>query len=196
MYVHNLVSELLKLGPLEWFCEEVGDHISGGTILDGYFFGCNSISHEKISDVNMSGPFAAGTLTVLFKKDGALIVLVDNVLRRVVTLCGEEIPSPQHLWHDVVYANQFRLRGTAGINLLSGRGAIDRSFTKSHVPPSMSLHVRVYRKGGVDVPFDYTHVTGLERERHIDGTVQVMHDSREFLVIVCIGILDPGAQQE
>ena len=195
MNVHNLVSELFKLGPLERFCEEVGDHISGGAILDGYFFGCNSISYEKISDVNMSGPFAAGTLTVLFKKDGTLIVLIHDVLRRVVTLCGEEISSPQHLWHDVVYADQFRLRGTAGINLLSGRGAVDGSFTKSHVASSMSLHVWVHRKGGVDVPFDNTHVTGLERERHVDGTAQVTHDSREFLIIICIRIFDPGAQE-
>ena len=120
MNVHNLVSELFKLGPLEWFCEEVGDHISGGTILDRDLLGCDSISHKKISDVNMAGSFAAGTLTVLFKKDGALIVLIDNVLRRVVTLRGEEILSPQHLWHDVVHADQFRLRGTAAINLLSG----------------------------------------------------------------------------
>jgi hypothetical protein len=103
--VHNLVSEFLKLGPLKRFYEEVGGHISGRTILDGDLLGCNSISHKKVSHINMTGSLATGTLTVLFKKDGALIVLIDNVLRRVVTLCGEEVLSSQHLWHDVIHAN-------------------------------------------------------------------------------------------
>jgi hypothetical protein len=92
--VHNQVSELFKLGSLEWFGEEVSDHIPGRTVFDGDFLGCNSVSHEKISNINMAGAFATGALAVLFEKDGALIVLVDDILRRVITLCREEISSP------------------------------------------------------------------------------------------------------
>jgi hypothetical protein len=117
--VHDLVSELFKLGALERFCEEVGGHVPSRTIFDRHLLGRNSVSHEKIANVNMAGLLAARTLAILFEKDGTLIVLVDDILCRIIALCGKEISSPQHLRHDVVHANQFGLGGTAGIDFLS-----------------------------------------------------------------------------
>jgi hypothetical protein len=70
-------------------------------------------------NVNVVGPLATKAFAILFEKHGALIVLVDDVLHCVITLGREEISGPQHLWHDIVHANQFSLGGAVGVDFLS-----------------------------------------------------------------------------
>jgi hypothetical protein len=52
--------------------------------------------------MDMLCALAARSLAVLLKKDGTLVVLIDNVFGNLVALSFQEISRPAYSWHAIV----------------------------------------------------------------------------------------------
>jgi hypothetical protein len=63
--VHDLVAECFEHGTLKRLGEIVGQHLLGRAVGDGHFLVSHSVSHKEVSDVDMSGSFPAGCLSIL-----------------------------------------------------------------------------------------------------------------------------------
>jgi hypothetical protein len=66
------------------------------------------ILEEEIADIHVAGPLGAGTATILFQKDSAGIVLVQERLVNMETLAFEEVGGPDYLWQDIVRSKRPR----------------------------------------------------------------------------------------
>ena len=118
--IHDLVAESLELDPLEWLGEVVSKHLFRGAICDRDFVVSNPVSHEKISDVDVSGPLAARSLAVLFQKNGALVILVHDGVAYCIPLCLQKIAGPYDLRHDIACRHELCLGRAFRRQLLPG----------------------------------------------------------------------------
>ena len=114
------------------------------------------VCDEEIAYVNVLGVLGARALTVGFKKDTTLVVLIDNVVLDVVSLGCEEQTRPEDETDGIIDANQFRFSGAACIEFLFGGHGIDTAMTQGHGGPSMTAHVGMHRVGGIHPPLDDT----------------------------------------
>lgn len=76
-------------------------------IGNGYVLRLDSVFNKEIVDVDVSGLLSGRR--VLFKADGALIVLVKNVLLDLVTLHFQEQLGPDGVWQIVARSYEFSL---------------------------------------------------------------------------------------
>ena len=65
------------------------------------------ICNKKVTNVNGSGPLARALLTVVFQQNGALVVLVKNVLLDIVALGFQKQLGPKNWGGTIIHsANQ------------------------------------------------------------------------------------------
>ena len=127
---HNLVAESSEKCTLERFGHVVGDHVPGGTPLDGKFLFVDSICHEEKSNIDVLRALAARSFAILFQKDGTLIVLVDDICCDGVALGFHEISCPADGWHAVIHRYQFTLSRTASGQLVLGGAGDGKSSSQ------------------------------------------------------------------
>ena len=101
-YSHYLISELSEKSALGGLSHKIGYHIAGWAPLHSHLLLVDPVCYEKVTDMDMLRALAARSLAVLLKKDGTLVVLVDNVLGNLVALSFQEISSPAYSWHAIV----------------------------------------------------------------------------------------------
>jgi hypothetical protein len=102
---HDLVSEFSKQGSLSGLRHKISDHVAGGAPLDCEFLLFDSIRYKVVADVDMLRAFTAQGLAIPFQEHGTTIVLIDNVLMDLPSLCLDEISRPADCWHAVVDCN-------------------------------------------------------------------------------------------
>ena len=68
---------------------EISHHVSCWAVLDAHFTIGNSIGDKVAYDIDMPGALAAGSPVIVFKLDGAFVVLVTDVVQKV--------SAPDHL---------------------------------------------------------------------------------------------------
>jgi hypothetical protein len=155
-------------------------------MLDFDTLGVHLIREEKISDVHVPGAFHAGIASVLFHKDRAGIILVQNRLINMDTLSVEEMCGPDQLWHDIVSADDFGLSRAPGNQLLFVGRTIEGPFSQRHGSTSVTFHINVNRIGCIYPPPNLASAVRCQDQWHIDSAVQIFHDPSEFLVIIRI----------
>ena len=117
--VHDQSPEFDKLTTLQWLSKEIANHLICGAVLNANLLLIDSIGDKIISDIEVTGSTPTGVLTILFKQDSALVVLVYNVVGDVEPLFNEKIMCPNNDGHRVINANELSLGGTSGVDLLS-----------------------------------------------------------------------------
>jgi hypothetical protein len=86
--------EFPKQTALERFRKEIGKNFIRGTVDNGDALGLETILHEEITNVDVARLLPAGCLTILFKPNSALVILVKNVFGKLVPLFGQKHPGP------------------------------------------------------------------------------------------------------
>ena len=104
---HDLLAKLLEKLALQWFGEVVSDHFLSGQIFDHDIAFLHLICNKKVTNVNCSGPLARALLTVVFQQNGALVVLIKNVLRDFVALGFQKQLGPKNWGGTVIHSDQF-----------------------------------------------------------------------------------------
>ena len=56
--IHNPVSHLIEACTLQWLREVVSGHLIGWTVLNGELILLDSVSDEKVSHIEMTGPLS------------------------------------------------------------------------------------------------------------------------------------------
>jgi hypothetical protein len=82
---------------LKRFRKEIGKHFFRGAIHDGDVLGLETVLHIEISDVNVSGLLSARCSTVLFKANGTLVILIQNIVWELVSLLSLKHSSPDDI---------------------------------------------------------------------------------------------------
>ncbi len=85
---HDLVSELPEQSTLQGFGHEVSDHVSGWTPDQWYVALVDSIGNKEVPNIDMLRMLAARSLSILFQKNCALVVLEQNIVLNLVSLLG------------------------------------------------------------------------------------------------------------
>ena len=91
---HNQFPKFLKLGALQWFGEEVANHLGGWAKFNGQVALFNLVGQEEVTNVEGTSSLARTSLTISLKQDCGLVVLKQNVLLDFVTLGLHEKFSP------------------------------------------------------------------------------------------------------
>ena len=60
-----------------------------------------TVGDKVISNIDVSGPLAAGCSAILFQKDSTFVVLIHNTIIDVVALRIEKITRPEYLTENV-----------------------------------------------------------------------------------------------
>ena len=93
--IEQLIAQFPEQTTLQGLGENVGKHCLCWTVFYAQFIVLYTISDEKISDVYVSGAFAAGGTTVAFEENCTLVILIEYYI--VVdrdTLCFHKVPCP------------------------------------------------------------------------------------------------------
>jgi len=123
--IHYLITQFLKLPSLQWFREEIGKHVPGGTVFNFNSLGVDLVLDEKISDVHVTRPFCAGASSVLFQEDGTCVVLIQDRFINFHALSVEEMGGPNQLRHNIVNTNNFGLGRASSHQFLLAGGTVD-----------------------------------------------------------------------
>jgi hypothetical protein len=65
----------------------------------------NSIGHEEVSYIDVSGLLTTRSLAIFLQEDSTLVILVNYIVIHHVSLALEEVSGPKYLWHVVVDRN-------------------------------------------------------------------------------------------
>ena len=84
-----------------------------GAILDAHFAIGDPIGDKVVSDVDMHSALAAGSPAIVFKLDGALVVLVTYDVLDIFLLGFQEVSVPDRLGQNAINSYQFGFRGTS-----------------------------------------------------------------------------------
>jgi hypothetical protein len=101
-YSHYLISELSEKSALGGLSHKISYHIAGWAPLHSHLLLVYPVCYEKVADMDMLRALAARSLAVLLKKDGTLVVLIDNKNINKVALSFQEISRPAYSWHAIV----------------------------------------------------------------------------------------------
>ena len=88
LYVENPVTKLGEKSPLEWFGEVVTQYFSSWAVFQFDPTTIGSICYKIVSNIDMTSALTARCSSVLLQKDSTFIVLVDETIVDVVTLCS------------------------------------------------------------------------------------------------------------
>ena len=66
---------------------EISYHVSGWAVFDAHFAIGNYIDDKIVSDIDIPGMLAAGSLAVVFEFDGTIVVLVTDIIFNIFSLC-------------------------------------------------------------------------------------------------------------
>jgi hypothetical protein len=160
-----MCTEFLELSTLEGLGEEIGHHVTSGTIFNTEFTILDPVGNKEVSDVDVTGAAAAGSASITFQQDGTLVVLENNVVACIVSLSKEEIACPDDLVHPIVDTNQFSFGGAASVQLLTEGGRDGAALSKGHGHASVALHVTVNSKRGINPPSNTFGWVSLQGQR-------------------------------
>ena len=102
---HDLILELSKESSLCRLGHIVSYHVAGGAPLYGELLFVDPIRDKLVTDVDVLCLLTAGSLAILLHKDGALVVLKDDVFLDPITLGIHEVSGPADGWHAVINSN-------------------------------------------------------------------------------------------
>ncbi len=75
----NDVPELSEQSALQWFRKEICKHFLGGAALNLDSFGFQTIFDPETAVVHVFRLLAAGSFSILFDFDGALVILTKDI---------------------------------------------------------------------------------------------------------------------
>jgi hypothetical protein len=79
------------------------------------------IGNKKVQNIDVLCMLAAQSLSILFQKDCALVVLEQNIVLDLVSLGFHEVSSPTDCWHEAVSTHDFQFHRASGIEFLLGQ---------------------------------------------------------------------------
>ena len=79
--------EKFRTFSVQRFCKIVSNHEMISTILNLYFYPVNSILHKEMAYIYMHGISCKGILPILCHTYGPLIILKNNILNNLTSLC-------------------------------------------------------------------------------------------------------------
>ena len=85
---------MTKFNTLKGFCEDIGPHLFSWTKKKVDFTGIIVMFDEEVFRLDVFSLFGAGDVAVLFKRERAHVVLVDDIIRDCVTLGFKEMVCP------------------------------------------------------------------------------------------------------
>ncbi len=85
--VHDCLLELVELASMKRLRHEVSIHFIGWAELHFDFSFVDSVRDEEVADVQVSGMLARTCPSILFQQHRTLIVLTNNVVFDIKTLC-------------------------------------------------------------------------------------------------------------
>ena len=83
---HDCLAKFPERLSLEGLGHVVTNHLSGGTVFNFQVAFLNLVGQKEITDVKSTSSLAGASLTIVFKQDSALVVLVQNILFNSATL--------------------------------------------------------------------------------------------------------------
>lgn len=128
--------------------------ISGGAELNGDIPLLNLICQGKTPGADGSGPLARAALSTLFKKNGRLVVLVQDVLFDIVPLRFHEKLGPQDHLHHVIGTHQLSISAAPGIQLLFPLSVDQRAHTHRHPTTSGALEIWINGESNTNMSLD------------------------------------------
>ena len=100
-------------------------------------------------------------LTILKKKNGGIVVLVEDVPINVVSLVSHEQSRTHNNNRCVISTNKFIISAYSGIHILLARNILDGAVYKSHNYSSLSLKIRVNNKVFFHMPLNNIYIVQL-----------------------------------
>ena len=143
----------------------------------------------------MASPFATWRTPILCQLRGALVILATNFISNLVSLFCQEIPRPYDKWYFIINSNKLCLGWSLGIKFLFGWVWAGSPLTHGHNHSSMTLHVTMYPKCGVNIPAESVCVINSKYEGEANGGSNVFHDSGQRLPIILVWIFHPDAKE-
>ncbi len=117
-HAHQFLLHLQKQTTNQRLGHIISHHLACRTILNAQLSLLNLIRHEEITNVEGAGALAVASLAILLKQDGALVVLIEDVLVNVIPMGFQKQLGPQDHGHHIVHSNQFCLSAAPGVQLL------------------------------------------------------------------------------
>ena len=62
-----------------------------------------------LSDIYLSCPLATWSSTIILQFDGALVILIDNIVMDLVSIFFQGVTGPDHLGQEIVHSNKISL---------------------------------------------------------------------------------------
>ena len=155
LHAHDLIRDACELLALCGLGPKIPEHVLGWTPFHGQLALLDPVGHEEIANRDVLRSLGTGSLAILLQQDGALVVLENNALLHTVALCFQKIPRPQNRRHQIIDANNFRLCGALGVQLLLSRTREGETTSHGQTTTSVVSHVGVDSKGAIHVPFQH-----------------------------------------
>ena len=92
--VHDMIAKAPELGSLKGFCKKVTKHGAGRAMLHQHILCTNTVCHEEISDIQMTGTTSTRSSSIFGKENSAEVVLIDTSRICLVSLTAQEVLCP------------------------------------------------------------------------------------------------------
>ena len=100
--VHDDGPKLVKEFALKGFSKKISNHVLCWAVFDGKFTVPNSVCNKIETHLYMFRPFSTGLPTVVFEKDGTLVILIKYRVVGRVTLILKKVIGPEKGGHEIV----------------------------------------------------------------------------------------------
>ena len=75
----------------------ISDHVQSGTEIYIWILLHDTISDKILYDVDVSCKLSTWSYAIIFQFDGALVILIENIVIDIVSLLFQEVSGPDHL---------------------------------------------------------------------------------------------------
>ena len=96
----------------------IPDHVQIGKLFHRCLLIRDPISYEIIFDVGMVILIPSWLSSILLELDGALIILIDNIIMDILSLFFQKVVGPDHLCQYIVHSDKLGLSWTLSVKFL------------------------------------------------------------------------------
>jgi len=100
----------LELAPLQWLGVSICPHEIRRTAADADALLLDIVRNEEVVNVHVSCFLSAGSFAILFEQNAAHVVLKDDIVFHLNSLCLKKEACPEDEGEDVINADDLCLR--------------------------------------------------------------------------------------
>ena len=119
------------------------------TVLHSHLSLVNSILHEEIPDMYVSGISCTRISPIFLHTNCTFIVLIENIVFNCISFCTHEHYKPYIVWDIFAHSYQLILCRTFHVYLLFSSFSVHYSVTHRYGTPCMSSHIIMFSIGRI-----------------------------------------------